>query len=508
MILTVVFYVSLCQHWKNIMKCCPYVMRWDGIGGGEVGYECVSDTGACGFDVQNGQFLKDKTNEKLTYERPLTDRTVIAKVVAEHCKKCFQKMALQLEPEDIEALMEIAFPNIELHVYFSNFPEYHGKPMSVVVSTSSTIADMVANICRVAKLREDPDNVRVRTYDPKQERTVFLDNTDYPIKKTLLRPLQKITLMPRPDIEKACLDFYSIQPLGVMFRTDMSYLMHLLDTVDIGALDKLCEALVEFMQMNGGVMPLIMERIRMEVERTSKKEQLFRSNSVATKLCSQFAKTVGTQFLQKSLAFCLAECIMDPSVYEIDPANVDEETALDNKAHIFMVTKNIFDAVYESIDQLPESLKFICAQVRDLVTDKFGEESSHIAVAGFVFLRFVTPALVSPDGFKLVSSVPSENSRKVLIISAKILQNMANGVEFGVKEPHMKYFNRFINANQKKMVDILDMAVQFTETEFPSRRDIMFGDMKTQQVFELSQYQEVVDQLTALESVRKHGMKT
>eukprot|EP00003_Mantamonas_plastica_P001071 TRINITY_DN1079_c0_g1_i2.p1 TRINITY_DN1079_c0_g1~~TRINITY_DN1079_c0_g1_i2.p1 ORF type:complete len:241 (+),score=64.49 TRINITY_DN1079_c0_g1_i2:164-886(+) len=113
--------------------------------------------------LSNGQFLKDKTNEKLTYERPLTDRTVIAKVVAEHCKKCFQKMALQLEPEDIEALMEIAFPNIELHVYFSNFPEYHGKPMSVVVSTSSTIADMVANICRVAKLREDPDNVRVRT---------------------------------------------------------------------------------------------------------------------------------------------------------------------------------------------------------------------------------------------------------------------------------------------------------------------------------------------------------
>ena len=79
------------------------------------------------------------------------------------------------------------------------------------------------------------------------------------------------------------------------------------------------------------------------------------------------------------------------------------------------------------------------------------------AVAGFVFLRFFCPAIVAPDSSKVIPSVTlSSKTRRGLVLATKILQNLANRVQFGQKEEYMSVANSFIEDNMARMRAYLD----------------------------------------------------
>ncbi len=50
-------------------------------------------------------------------------------------------------------------------------------------------------------------------------------------------------------------------------------------------------------------------------------------------------------------------------------------------------------------------------------------------------LRFVCPAVAAPDSFKLRDAPLSKEVRRRLVLVSKLLQNLANDVLFGDKEP-------------------------------------------------------------------------
>ena len=67
-------------------------------------------------------------------------------------------------------------------------------------------------------------------------------------------------------------------------------------------------------------------------------------------------------------------------------------------------------------------------------------------MGAFIFLRFISPALVSPETIDI--ELPADNIaiRRGLLIITKIIQNLANNVRFG-KEVHMMCFNDFLQGN-------------------------------------------------------------
>jgi len=79
-----------------------------------------------------------------------------------------------------------------------------------------------------------------------------------------------------------------------------------------------------------------------------------------------------------------------------------------------------------------------------------------LAVGGFVFLRFFCPALVAPEAFGLWKGAINPSDRRSLILVSKIVQNMANGVSFGPKEPFMVPFNDLIEEKKPLMEKILE----------------------------------------------------
>lgn len=82
-------------------------------------------------------------------------------------------------------------------------------------------------------------------------------------------------------------------------------------------------------------------------------------------------------------------------------------------------------------------------------------ESKYSAVGGFLFLRFICPAIVSPETVDL----PVDPSfRKGLLLITKIMQNLANNVLFG-KEQHMMVLNGLLEDNILSVTHFLSEVV-------------------------------------------------
>jgi neurofibromin 1 len=77
------------------------------------------------------------------------------------------------------------------------------------------------------------------------------------------------------------------------------------------------------------------------------------------------------------------------------------------------------------------------------------------AVGAFLFLRFLCPSLVAPEGFGLLQAPPSKDARRALGLISKILLNLANGVKFS-KELHMLPFNSLIENNEQTLLKWFD----------------------------------------------------
>jgi neurofibromin 1 len=91
-------------------------------------------------------------------------------------------------------------------------------------------------------------------------------------------------------------------------------------------------------------------------------------------------------------------------------------------------------------------------------------QAKYTTVGGFIFLRFFCPAILSPDSTSppLLSKV-DQNLRRALILISKSLQNLANGLDFGNKEPYMQDMNNFINENKTTVEAFFDsLAVRLS----------------------------------------------
>lgn len=101
-----------------------------------------------------------------------------------------------------------------------------------------------------------------------------------------------------------------------------------------------------------------------------------------------------------------------------------------------MVTQKILSRICSSAEEAPTNFRDICHHIFNRVEEKWPDHSLK-SVGAFVFLRFFTPAIMTPYAYGLVPSEPAPVAQRMLILVAKVLQNAANDVEFGRKEAYM-----------------------------------------------------------------------
>ncbi|OMJ14896.1 GTPase-activating protein [Smittium culicis] len=221
-----------------------------------------------------------------------------------------------------------------------------------------------------------------------------------------------------------------------------------------------------------------------QFEMTSEFSSLLRANTPVSRMMMTYTRRgPGQSYLKNVIAPEINLIIEDSnSDLEINPLKVLEELhrssgkpikkclpeeALNDKDVIEILkprisklisTANIFlDAIIGSLDSVPYGIRWICKQIKSLTRRRYPNSTDKDVcslIGGFFFLRFLNPAIVTPQAYMLIDADPTQNPRRTLTLIAKMLQNLANKPSYS-KEAYMECLQPFVEANQDRILKFL-----------------------------------------------------
>jgi len=217
-------------------------------------------------------------------------------------------------------------------------------------------------------------------------------------------------------------------------------------TTGMGA-DDLVQVITSFYSEHMPEMISLLRRLmHIEVQDTIDECTLFRRNCVITKLLTVFARKVGQQYIEqllKPLLFQVKSLKLDE--YELDKNRLTQsEYNLETNANnLISLCRSFIQRVLDSEPEFPPLLRILCNELHTEVKNRF-PSSEYSCVGGFIFLRYLCPALVTPEQFGIVPDGSIGKNRRVLVLISKILQNIANKIVSSDKEPYMQAMNTFV----------------------------------------------------------------
>lgn len=225
----------------------------------------------------------------------------------------------------------------------------------------------------------------------------------------------------------------------------------------------------------------VKEIISAEIESTPDVNIIFRGNSVATKALDSYMRLVGLPYMAKIIKPIVSEIYLGKKSCEMDaPHRCKEASVPAHAQNLKNYVRRLLEAISTSFKFCPASFRNIFTHIQQTVREKFGDDgvSIYTAPSGFIFLRFFCPAILNPFLFDLAKEHPSEKVNRDFTLIAKTLQNIANLVTFGKKEPYMECLNPFIEENMplfKQFIDELCSPPTQPIDEIPSKTVINFG---------------------------------
>ncbi|XP_014294601.1 ras GTPase-activating protein 1 [Halyomorpha halys] len=203
-----------------------------------------------------------------------------------------------------------------------------------------------------------------------------------------------------------------------------------------------------------------------EIEKEEETSTLFRAASLTTTLMDLYMKSVCTGFLQSAVQDVIYKLLEAKQSCELNPNKMESpDDACANAEFLLQVLDEVTLSIFMSADACPKTVRYICGCLQKSVVGKWPHERfvRTRVVSGFIFLRLLCPAILNPRQFNLISEPAPPMAARSLIMVAKCLQNLANLVEFGGKEPYMEVVNPFILKNKERMVVFLDQLSNVTD---------------------------------------------
>ncbi len=180
--------------------------------------------------------------------------------------------------------------------------------------------------------------------------------------------------------------------------------------------------LLSIFDAKGGLIRFLKAAVEEEIQRTATEEMVFRSNSFCTTLLSTFARTHGYDYLRSIMAPLITEFARKPAGFsvEMDPSRVEPGgSALKNQTALEEIAQAFIDAICSSAHRVPAVLRELCRHIRNVLDTRF-PASRYQGVGGLMFLRFISPAVVSPHMIDINLTGPSKDLRRGLVLISKI----------------------------------------------------------------------------------------
>lgn len=215
---------------------------------------------------------------------------------------------------------------------------------------------------------------------------------------------------------------------------------------------KTCASVVMIFESKQRTLQMIREMIEHEVALQKTAGTLFRNNSLTTHMMTCYTKIVGLPYLKTVIGPVILEAFAQIEAgkvtYEIDPSKLAPgEDLKRNVTDLKALVNTFFDRILNSRAVMPKNFMEICHTLQASTIDRF-PESKFFVIGGFLFLRYICPAVVAPDGYKLITGTISDKQRRMLVLVSKILQTIANERTFGDKEEFMMSMNGLVNEYQ------------------------------------------------------------
>jgi hypothetical protein len=244
---------------------------------------------------------------------------------------------------------------------------------------------------------------------------------------------------------------------------DLRILMAIINDDVTGAtdIDRVSQAITYVFESQGRFLPLMYAMIDRElVQHNTNEGTLFRGNTVATTSWKFYSKLVGLEYLWNTLSddiYLLVEKTSSGEIStEMDPVLLGEaEDVKVNKYQLLLTAQQILSKIIKSVEHIPLPLNMICHYLQEKVNEKY-PSARYTAIGGFIFLRFLNPAINLPEAYGLTRKVPSKEARRVFVLITKTLQSLANNIKLGGKEQHMAKLNDFIDENQAEINQFFD----------------------------------------------------
>lgn len=288
------------------------------------------------------------------------------------------------------------------------------------------------------------------------------------------------------------------------------YISHLARLVRLGEIDNLLQTVM--FTLYGNQYDEHEEHLLLSMFKTVLAEEfkqakglgsLLRANTALTRMMTTYTRRgPGQQYLKLTLSSVLNGITNQPDLsLEINPLKVyealiieqesklgqawegprkptPEEAAADRRVqHVIAprikklgeLADTFLDAIIASLPTVPYGIRWICRQIRELTKSRFPtatREQCCSMIGGFFLLRFVNPAIVTPQAFMLCDTKLSANTRRNLTLLAKILQNLANNIQFGgVKEFFMSPLNTVLDKNRERVNRCLEELCRVDDLE-------------------------------------------
>jgi len=204
------------------------------------------------------------------------------------------------------------------------------------------------------------------------------------------------------------------------------------------------------------ILPIIQALISDEVHREKQVTSLFRTDCMSTKIMRIFSNVFGFNWLKLMIGDIVKDIATNPGSFEIDPNKVTPaDNVVQNLENLRNNVLRIIESVLSKLDNCPNEIRIVCRFIREEVEQKF-QGAGLTSVNGFIFLRFICPAILSPTASKLLEGELNPNAQRHLLLLAKVIQNMANQVEFGQKEEYMTPFNPLVTEYIPKVQHFLE----------------------------------------------------
>ncbi|KAL1881429.1 hypothetical protein VTK73DRAFT_3947 [Phialemonium thermophilum] len=187
---------------------------------------------------------------------------------------------------------------------------------------------------------------------------------------------------------------------------------------------------------------------------------LFRGNSLLTQALEFHMRRLGKEYLIDILSDKISEMNKLNPNCEVDPSKLQPGEDLNQHwTQLLHLTTEIWECISSSADRVPPELRYILKYIRAVAEDRYGDflrTVTYTSVSGFLFLRFICPAILNPKLFGLLRDHPRPGAQRTLTLIAKGLQALANLSTIGKKETWMEPMNRFLNSQRQSLKDFLD----------------------------------------------------